>query len=560
MKKFFLIMLLCLYSLGYSQGENDNWYFGKLAAVNFSTSAPVVINTSQMVTGQYFVETCGTVSDSSGKLLFYTDGANVWNRNNQIMDNGSGLSGHQSTQQLVIVKSLSNSNQYYIFIGGEYSFGNYIKYSIVDMSLGGLDSFGIPLGRVLDTQKNILVTDNNGNGFLSEAITVVPGSNGSMWLLIPNDQSLYSYNISNQGFSNGNPVVSALNFPFSLNSQVYGVKASPKLSSNNNFSHYLCISAWSGSPDYMNKVYSFNYNTGKITSDFVLQINSISSYSPEFNADASILYLGRENLYAVDLLSATPSNINYMQIASLDFLCGTIQRNKYGDIYVSIINSQYLSKILNPNVYGSGISLDINNIFLGVHNSGVNMIAGAGLPQLIEKPIYEIINNCTPDIVLDSPELHNNYTYQANNSIVTTNNYTISSPKNITMKAGNSITLLPNTNIMNGSTYLAFIEGCEITEESSTGKNRIFPKISLSIDLDKKIKSSVKIYPNPSSEVLNIKTDSKINKVSLVDATGRKVNVKLEDNKIDVRVLPAGIYLISVETKDGISTEKFIKK
>lgn len=74
------------------------------------------------------------------------------------------------------------------------------------------------------------------------------------------------------------------------------------------------------------------------------------------------------------------------------------------------------------------------------------------------------------------------------------------------------------------------------------------------------IKNMLSIYPNPTSDILNIKTDSKINSVSVVDITGKKVNVKLEDGKIDVRSLPAGIYLINVETKDGISTEKFIKK
>lgn len=68
------------------------------------------------------------------------------------------------------------------------------------------------------------------------------------------------------------------------------------------------------------------------------------------------------------------------------------------------------------------------------------------------------------------------------------------------------------------------------------------------------------ISPNPTSDILNIKSDSKINKVSVVDATGRKVNVRLDGDKVDVRELPAGNYLISVETKDGISTEKFIKK
>ncbi len=68
------------------------------------------------------------------------------------------------------------------------------------------------------------------------------------------------------------------------------------------------------------------------------------------------------------------------------------------------------------------------------------------------------------------------------------------------------------------------------------------------------------ISPNPTSDILNIKSDSKIINVSVVDMTGRKVNTKSDGGKVDVRALPAGNYLINIETKNGISTEKFIKK
>lgn len=70
----------------------------------------------------------------------------------------------------------------------------------------------------------------------------------------------------------------------------------------------------------------------------------------------------------------------------------------------------------------------------------------------------------------------------------------------------------------------------------------------------------ISIYPNPTSDILNIKTDSKINSVSVFDISGKNLNVKQDGNKVDVRSLPAGAYLINVETIDGISTEKFIKK
>ncbi|WP_299181107.1 T9SS type A sorting domain-containing protein, partial [uncultured Chryseobacterium sp.] len=66
--------------------------------------------------------------------------------------------------------------------------------------------------------------------------------------------------------------------------------------------------------------------------------------------------------------------------------------------------------------------------------------------------------------------------------------------------------------------------------------------------------------PNPTTDVLNIKSEAKINKVSVTDVTGRNIDVKLNENTVDVRHLPAGTYLISIETKDGLTTEKFIKK
>lgn len=79
-------------------------------------------------------------------------------------------------------------------------------------------------------------------------------------------------------------------------------------------------------------------------------------------------------------------------------------------------------------------------------------------------------------------------------------------------------------------------------------------------DISKASKSLVAIYPNPTTDFLSVKSESKINSISVVDVTGKKVNVKLDGNKVDVRSLPAGTYLINVETKDGISTEKFIKR
>lgn len=74
------------------------------------------------------------------------------------------------------------------------------------------------------------------------------------------------------------------------------------------------------------------------------------------------------------------------------------------------------------------------------------------------------------------------------------------------------------------------------------------------------IEGIAKVYPNPTSDFINIKSDSKINSVSVVDLTGRKMNTPLNDNKVDVRNLPNGTYIINIETKNGNTSEKFIKQ
>lgn len=78
--------------------------------------------------------------------------------------------------------------------------------------------------------------------------------------------------------------------------------------------------------------------------------------------------------------------------------------------------------------------------------------------------------------------------------------------------------------------------------------------------LETKSKTQSVIYPNPTTDVLNIKSESIINNVTVVDMSGRNMDVKLENDQVNVKALSAGSYLINIETKDGISTEKFIKK
>lgn len=78
----------------------------------------------------------------------------------------------------------------------------------------------------------------------------------------------------------------------------------------------------------------------------------------------------------------------------------------------------------------------------------------------------------------------------------------------------------------------------------------------------KEIYSSLKkvaVYPNPVSDYLTLVSEEKITAAEIFDSSGRKVPVDLKDNKVNVKNLTPGSYIINMETKAGRIAEKFIK-
>jgi Leucine-rich repeat (LRR) protein len=71
---------------------------------------------------------------------------------------------------------------------------------------------------------------------------------------------------------------------------------------------------------------------------------------------------------------------------------------------------------------------------------------------------------------------------------------------------------------------------------------------------------SVKTYPNPVSDILKIQSSAKINSVVLSDLSGRKVkevtNISGSSLAVSVSDLHKGVYILSVKTTDGVSTQR----
>lgn len=559
MKNIYIIFILFLGFSAHSQGENDHWYFGDKAAVNFS-GTPVALTNSAMNAP----EACGSVSDAQGNLLFYTDGMTIWDREHNIMSNGTGLTGTLKSAQTLIIGEIGNKDRYYVFTTADpFSKNSYTAYSVVDMTLGALGSTGQPLGDVDKVLKNVPVLDNYGKPITTSAVTAVPHANGTdYWLLIPTQHDLLSFLFDGSGISNA-AVVNTLQNP-NIDGVMF-VKASPFVNTNAGFDTLLAIGFTMPINGSTVDFHRFDSSTGAMLYSFpyvTVIFGSSNSFSVEFSQDGSIAYCSswmnsfpNNVIVGVDILAMYLNQVgsSYNQvILPSNIQIGQLQRAKDGEVYYTEIGSGYLGKIDNPTNTYTGFSTNPTNVFLN------GAISSNGLPQLVPKH-----PGCITDIILMAPETNNNYTYQVSNSITTQTNYSISS-LNIDMKAGNSILLLPDTEIGLGSNYTAVIENCPASKPSKM--HRLMPSGGVQnyvININDMFKavSEVKVYPNPASNIFTIDTEnSDIQKWELYDLSGKKV-LEGKESVGSVEGLAKAAYILKVSLKNNeVKTHKLIVK
>ena len=72
-----------------------------------------------------------------------------------------------------------------------------------------------------------------------------------------------------------------------------------------------------------------------------------------------------------------------------------------------------------------------------------------------------------------------------------------------------------------------------------------------------------KVYPNPAIDYLSIETKERVQRLEVYDALGRKVISKIPNQNnfsIDISNLEQGIYILKLQTKEGIGSYKVVKK
>lgn len=350
-KHLLLVMIVFFYTVAFlqAQPQNNNWFFSQGNGLNFSAGAPVTAGGGRITA----MEGAASISDKLGRLLFYSDGVTVWNKNHAVMVNGLGLSGGfgSSTQACLIVPKTRDEKQYYIFTTDDEGGMRGFQYSVVDLNLDN------GLGAV--TLKNQqLVTP------CTEKVTAIRHCNKKDYWVITHrfgSDAFYAYLATENG-----------------------VDPNPVISHTGSFiptEYYVMAGALKGSPDGK-KILAMQNSIGVELSDFNNQTGVVSNtveiygnsnahhYGAEFSASSKKLYVGihgywyqpdLERYSAIvqfDLSSPVPQDIinsKFEVFRHLPLNAGNIlQRGPDGKIYISMFERAYLSVINDPEVSGAG--------------------------------------------------------------------------------------------------------------------------------------------------------------------------------------------------------------
>ena len=75
------------------------------------------------------------------------------------------------------------------------------------------------------------------------------------------------------------------------------------------------------------------------------------------------------------------------------------------------------------------------------------------------------------------------------------------------------------------------------------------------------VNSGLHLFPNPSKNIVQIKSNTKINKITVFDSLVKVILIQTQNNnEIDVENLSKGIYLIEVFSENEKKYRKFIKE
>lgn len=100
----------------------------------------------------------------------------------------------------------------------------------------------------------------------------------------------------------------------------------------------------------------------------------------------------------------------------------------------------------------------------------------------------------------------------------------------------------------------------EENELNDAGSVYIFSPSDLASNENNFSEKSVRIYPNPAKDFINIASIKEINSIEILDQSGKRIS-EFKELKFNVSQLPKGIYILKIKFSNGNSSiQKLIKQ
>lgn len=328
-----------------------------------------------------------------------------------------------------------------------------------------------------------------------------------------------------------------------------------------------------------------NLSSNTNLEDLYLLAGNITSLDLTNNRNLKTLYLESGNIANLNL---APNNANLKDINL------TVQSSNFniatGSIYVknltcnfianSNVNLNVFPKLFQLYCYGLGLTTlnTSNNLMLaGIYIDGANLttldfnsnlnlenisVLNSNLKSININNLQYVRNLSLADNKLTSLDLSN--LINLNSFSVKNNLLTQLSLKNNFLEIG-GFDFSGNPTLQSiccDANEIVYVQNqCNFLDYTNTIVSSNCSSFNLSTQNTEFTENRVSLYPNPTSNFLNIESNSIIDLISVSDINGRFVTTKLIDsNKVDVQDLQSGIYFLQITSNSKIKTLKFVKQ
>ncbi len=365
-KSIALALILASY-FGFSQNQANIWKCGANMGLDFNTIPPTPI------TGQTNnVDNSTTISDASGALLFYSDGSSVWNKNNVVMPNGSGLTSFFSAGQCALIVPIPSTNKYLLFSNTEFASPGQLHYTVVDMSLNS------GLGDVVVGQKDISL----GTGW-TEKLCAIYNCNGNYyWVLMHkwNSNQFVALKVDASGVTTTS-VTSSIGSIHNCGSYSAAHDAMGQLTISKD--GLKVVNALTCQDLF--ELFDFDINTGALSNFISIPGNGGNAWGTGFSADSKKLYVnsifGQEvfqyDLSTYNATSIIGSKFSLYNTGSGGYNFGYMELGPDNKMYIPQPSTSFFSVINFPNNSGaaSGFSYAGLNVSPYTTTHGISRIA-----------------------------------------------------------------------------------------------------------------------------------------------------------------------------------------